>query len=687
MCNILTLNPVKTDYYKHGLELIEKDKYEEALNHWIAVRDSLITEGKSDFRIGIKFIEIVTQHNRKELYPLASEIFHWGLQQQEIPPIKVELIEEAERLKYIIDPFVYREILEKINNHDPVALTQMKAFWHSVNPVHGTPFNERLIEHWERIHFSRENFKKNSITSIYSDERGAIYLKYGEPDHIESGNFRLDNSRIQFFSREILRQQDEEVDMMGQDFTSTRSGNPAQTALHEHFMSNLSKTITDRVISFGISDHFEIWVYDNVKIGLPENLIFIFGRNANTGRYGLLQSPEDFIPMNAFRVQNMRNTGYQFNIGPLLQLSIYNDLKVTDDKFLDIYNELYDYLMSDESIITEGRTSYLKHKYADELQAMRQAAPSALSVYDSELPKLELDYNRFQFYNEELEPYELIVLYSYPQEFIVTDHAKYERVTNQEYPEYYLNHRLVLYDSEWAEVTHIQDFPQISFENGVIGNEFIPSTTHFRIPVSDETHNFKAHANLINKSLESNPVSGYQHEQMLTPEYIISTGKVEINSSSDSQTEHNGMFVSDLVTGYRSNIDNTLFEEDNLFIPFFIPKENILTSQQDLHFLFEVYNIPRSDDGFYTFNVEYRVIPENNRSLLRRLFGRGSDPDETITLTFDSEQPRAKNHLSVDVSNYNPGRYTLRLTVTHDGLESGVVRESSFEIATPLSGH
>jgi len=664
------------DFYDIGLEYMNKGNWQDALNLWIDVRDSLRAIDESDFRIGRKFIEFATTEELSHLYPLASDFYIWGLQPQDVKKIQDELLEEIDMLEPIIPEDIYTRWKSMANRHDSTVLSEIKGFWIEINPVIDTAVNERLIEHWERIAYAREHFTRTNSTVFNTDDRGSIYIRMGEPDRIESGNFLQNNNTIQFIAREILRQQQEQVDGFGQDRISTQNQTFGETVSESYYLNNVSKAITDRVLTQRISNNFEVWVYENQTVGLPENLLFIFGTDANSGQYGLVSSPVDFIPLSAFRLQRIRDANLHFNTGAILQLSLYDDLKFVDDKFLDIYNDLFDRLMSDESIITESSTSYLMHRYSDELEAMRNAAPNQLSVYDKNLEIFPLQTKTYRFFNENLEPFHLLVASSAPHEIIIQDNSRFRNAFEHLEPKYHLKHSLIVHDNNWIRLQSLHDFPAISFDSDDITYQFLPSTSLFRLPGMNDDLRLKIYGSIINESLDEVQY-GIRTDNYLIPDYIIGSGSAEVPKH---QLEHNlnadDFEVSDLVLGYRSDFEL----EDDLFIPFYIPAENILNTQVDLHFLFEVYNISRSIDGFHNFQAEYQVVPQQTRSRISRMFTRDEPAYERITLYFESEDSISKNHISVDISEYRPGNYILKLVITDEETEKQVVREEEFTI-------
>ena len=668
------------DAYLRGVAFIEEGNWQDALNLWIETRDSLSSIGETDFRISRKFIEVATQQQRTDLYTLASEFYLWGLQSQDIDYVFEDVLEEVRMMEPILPESLYRDWRSMIQNRDKKIFSEIRGFWLHNDPVPDTPLNERLIEHWERIAHARSNFTINQRTVYGTDDRGLIYVKMGEPEKVESGNFTLNNNRIQFFAREILRQQQYEVDSFGQDQYSGGGGGGVQDmAMESYYMNNLAKAITDRVLSQRISSKYEVWIYSGGLMNIPENLIFIFGEDAATGSYGLVRSPENFIPIGAYRPLQVRGSNFRFNSGPILQLSIYDDLKKVDDKFLDIFNDISDRMMSDESIISESATSYLMVKYGDELEAMRNAAPIQYSIYDRNLVDFQLSAKRFRFYDEDENPYYLLVAFSEPHEAILIDNARFTNHFEDLEPRYFLKHTLTVYDSEWNVREKLQDFPNVSFDTDDVTGQRLPSNSLLRIPAYDSNTRLHLSASVYNETLNEHRYSS-RHQSDIIPDYIVGSGFEEIHfeSSDISQAPYdNGQFkASDLVVGYRSDFD---LEED-LFIPFYIPVDNVLSKNVDLYFLIETYNIPRSTGGFHEFNLEYQVIPQTERRGLGRLFRRSLTSEQQINLTFESERPTSKNYISVDISDYRPGKYTLRIILSDPAGEHQILREADFEI-------
>ncbi|MBT5829702.1 MAG: GWxTD domain-containing protein, partial [Candidatus Latescibacteria bacterium] len=60
-----------------------------------------------------------------------------------------------------------------------------RRFWTRTDPSPLTRVNERLIEHYRRVAYARTNFGQGRFPW---DDRGEVYVRFGEPDHMSSSN-------------------------------------------------------------------------------------------------------------------------------------------------------------------------------------------------------------------------------------------------------------------------------------------------------------------------------------------------------------------------------------------------------------------------------------------------------------------------------------------------------------------
>jgi GWxTD domain-containing protein len=61
----------------------------------------------------------------------------------------------------------------------------LKRFWAKRDPDLVTPVNERLLEHYRRVWYARQNFSQKVQPW---DRRGEVYIRFGEPDHRSRSN-------------------------------------------------------------------------------------------------------------------------------------------------------------------------------------------------------------------------------------------------------------------------------------------------------------------------------------------------------------------------------------------------------------------------------------------------------------------------------------------------------------------
>ncbi|MDQ7065779.1 MAG: GWxTD domain-containing protein, partial [candidate division KSB1 bacterium] len=71
-----------------------------------------------------------------------------------------------------------RKSLLKLNKRD--QCNWIIRFWRKVDPTPATLANERLIEHYQRLHIARTRYRSPQPRGY--DDRGMIYVRYGEPD-------------------------------------------------------------------------------------------------------------------------------------------------------------------------------------------------------------------------------------------------------------------------------------------------------------------------------------------------------------------------------------------------------------------------------------------------------------------------------------------------------------------------
>ncbi len=128
----------------------------------------------------VQLLPIVAQgYFYAEDYQKSLEVFERYLQN----------IDGSERQHYTEISYVASapELLAYQETTGPERQAYREQFWARRDPDILTKINERIIEHYRRIWYSRTFFSSNTYPW---DQRGIVYVRYGEPDHRSRSNDR-----------------------------------------------------------------------------------------------------------------------------------------------------------------------------------------------------------------------------------------------------------------------------------------------------------------------------------------------------------------------------------------------------------------------------------------------------------------------------------------------------------------
>jgi len=289
----------QSDIYQRGLQEKQHGQWRDALRIWASAADSAAEEHSPDPRIGFAFIELATENEADSLYQQANDLYFWGLGAGESKTVRQALAEEVVRMAPLLRKRK-RERWEKLLHENlPLLSREMKAFWIKKDVIPTTRINERLLEHWRRIAFARKNFTLREEPPYGTDVRGLVLVKFGSPDKTVKRKLGLDQQAIIRWLDDFLLRQE--------------------------------------VQRYNNTPDVEVWLYGNPDHREPT--IFMFGKKAGAGRYGLQHGVEAFIPERAFSRRNTKTTAGLLP-GTMLQLMYYLELVDVDDFFLDRYRSL-----------------------------------------------------------------------------------------------------------------------------------------------------------------------------------------------------------------------------------------------------------------------------------------------------------------------------------------------------------
>lgn len=197
--NLIELKPSKkANLNEQELYFKKKGNWVKALENWIFARKELEQLGKSDPGIGINFIKVCTENKAELYYDLACDMYMWGFYSCDCKNKKI-IEEEIARISPILSQKMFKEWMVLLNKGDPRICKEIIKFWQEKDPTPSTKRNERLLEHWFRIAYARKHFNKGKNSVYGTDDRGLIYVKYGKPNRVHTGQLGTRRSIYRYF--------------------------------------------------------------------------------------------------------------------------------------------------------------------------------------------------------------------------------------------------------------------------------------------------------------------------------------------------------------------------------------------------------------------------------------------------------------------------------------------------------
>ncbi|MGD2071167.1 MAG: hypothetical protein PVI57_21040, partial [Gemmatimonadota bacterium] len=123
------------DAYVVGERLRESGRWREALDVWDAAWDSLTFSGEYDPRIGIAFIETVTDHHEERLYERANEVYLWSISTFDLDRFSDVLSEEVARIEPLLPAEKRGRLTALLEARDPRLAVELKKFWIEADPT------------------------------------------------------------------------------------------------------------------------------------------------------------------------------------------------------------------------------------------------------------------------------------------------------------------------------------------------------------------------------------------------------------------------------------------------------------------------------------------------------------------------------------------------------------------------
>jgi len=631
----ISILPQTSDYYQLGVKERNTGNWQGALRIWMtAITDSNFVD--PDPRLGIAFIELVTEKKLTNLYKSASLMYLWGFTNTNVTIFADEVSLELERLQPLLDEATYRIWQNKLRKSDPSLMADIRSFWMSLDPTPMQQPNGRLIEHWERIAHSRKNFTKNQTTVYGTDDRGLIYVRYGKPDRLKSGFLMPEETEVRGKLLE-LNSMTPEIREQGLESFFAQEQASAMRAMYQ-------------------PSEYEVWIYNIAdKKGTSA---FIFGAPGDGGRFGLRKSLDEFIPRRAYRtaIQSPGNNNYnQMVAGNLIEIGLYRDLASVDPFFAEVFIELE----RSWSQYASGAMSAESYKSL----AINTTAQNRLRENQRLLSQTRSDYeknyspllNSFVVYRvlDNNVPGFLIVNNTDPSIAAAYDVGKMSNAETSR--SYALRDAMAIFDENMHLVSYVEENPTLSIQNRT--NVIQSTNSLFYIPGTE------LRAKKVRLSSELYRL-GTEH-MFRTDENALIVGASNHEIYLPNPLKTSSFEVSDIIL-----IDPQQRQSQERGGYKILPQHRI-KDRSSLGMYFEVYNVPENSAGSRGYTVRYTIsesvrLRRNNRERIQ------------ISANYVAYADSSNEILEIETAKLKKGSYVC--TMEFDIGDQKIIREFEFTI-------
>ncbi len=627
ICIVFFLSFSQQNFYETGLELVKKGDIDQALIVWEQGRKNLGKDNLSDPRIGIAYIETVIANVLTDRYEKAIEIYFWGLSGKNIDNHIDDIVAEAKRIVPLLDSNKAKIWNGLIRKKSTELSSKIKGYWLKNDPTPATIINERMIEHWGRINYSRKHYGQVKASPYGTDDRGTIFVKYGEPFSKRNGVLGKDVVEINRWYRQIA------------EYHWDRENHAKP--LNNLSESNIRQKLVGRITGEQFHPEYEIWKYNNISGEFP--LFYVFGYSDQRG-FHHLDSTEGLIPGRFFLRHNAIKIKYKlkdeveayldFPTGGMLQLMLYNDIRDFDEEFSRRYQELESIWMSSFGqggfpAVTQIEAKRNSMINKDTNESAMLTGPEYISEFEGSNNKIHVVNTHFKSISKDNDPKLTIVSESF--QFIEGGRSDRKNINDSSYSkDYKLTNTLKIFDADWNKVEEISDTITQSYYN----------TSILEIDHKKESRNFIV-------AVEFLPIG---ENTPKNPQIDISSIEDIIPLNSDvAQLE-----ISSIISGTHVPKDM-----ENIDYPFPVIPAKEIRFGENLKLYFEVYHLSLGPDGTASYDVEISL-----EYLKKRRFRSDRIERMTQKTTYLCKKKTAKKITGFVLDAISPGEYDFTVEVT-----------------------
>ena len=638
----------------------------------------------------IRYQEVVTESETKERIDEATTRYIDCLSRTTGESGRKNILKrEALYLKELLEEDESEKIEERLNGSPAELANLIRQNWIKLDPTPGTVTNERLLEHRYRIMEAKKRFHSDkSETGL--DDRGLIFLRYGEPGLIYDKPITISRGDLYSFLSDFqfmiasqtpltahtgVDATDENTEAGGEESggisrtrSSARNSTTSQSAAYA-MVSRMEELISYNPFSTGLN----IWIYRDQGPETGESLIFYFTETGRQG-YQQIESLEDWIPRGLY---NTTRTAGGIPPALAIQYITYRRIMDLDPKFMEIYADLDEKLfnpavkLNGVQIANMAKMNRMERK--DEIYLIHSKSPAQSSSDGESIASIPMDITQYRLLDSNLKPVLTTFIESDADDAFLMDYFRLkERLFGSEISDeeaiskmvdwYRFEQGVELYDSEMQMLGRIRGFPPLEVDT----EDNTPTTMLMDVPVPQDDMQQIFYARFENRHPESDTTS-----TRFFPEELKGVGKEVV-----SQPDHfyrpgtHELLMGDLIIGFRR------LDDDIARFPFVVSHERVIPEDENLVIHFEAYNLNSDEASPAEFEVQYHFEPHQAR---RGLFGSRKNVPEG-TLEFTTYQDYFRESLEFENLSLEPGKYTLTWTVRQPEMNREAVQQIELEV-------
>ena len=595
------------DFFRLGTAMAASGRWEDALHFWEgAARRELGSRDVQDPRIAFRYLETVIARDDSARLGKAAELLLWSLEAPLVEGAREAVDDEVDRLLLIATDAEAERLRALREGEEDALLRELRRFWIERDPTPTTPRNERLEEHWRRIVYAREHFLYAKLPPLGTDERGQVYVKFGEPERIRGGSLGASELELQ-----VRIPSDVEA--------------------------------RQRLRRYDTNPQYEVWVYDDLN---EEGFTyFLFGNVDGTGPFRLVDGVHELIPTAARSRTSARYTPGGIPASYYLELFYYQDLSNVGGHFGTRFSELdqlwNNYTYARRSFGSAGRWApqeseieayTYRYRQEDEFFPPNPPEVTVRSEFEGRA-RDELVAQLIRTLSDDDVPVLVAVGASAPR---ISGLMPDLRTSEMDVPEWVMRHTLIIRDGRYGEVGRLVQ--PLSATRADL-SAFV--LRHVDEPL---------HLTLTARTLRVSDDGGV--DTLIAGDRL--PGQVSFTPGEPLSADPDRLEMSDLLTG-------TLVppEIDAAALPYPLLPARKIWLRDPLRVYLELFHTGGDADGFAVLDASFRVVPLTEEGV--------EDPErDPVTLNV-ALTPRAgipyRESFDMQLRDQEPGMYRLEVRV------------------------